>query len=63
MEHPHFTLGRALIDNRKVSHNYYSLTDKAQKKLNILNCGFRIERLEDTKGLTKALIQDLEYQK
>ena len=59
MEHPHFTLGRALIDNRKVSHNYYSLTDKAQKKLNILNCGFRIERLEDTKGLTKALIQDL----
>ena len=59
MEHPHFTLGRALIDNQKVSHNYYSLTGEAQKKLNILNCGFRIERLEDTKGLTKALIQDL----
>lgn len=59
MEHPHFTLGRALIDNQKVSHNYYSLTDKAQKKLNILNCGFRIERLKDTKGLTKALIKDL----
>lgn len=59
MEHPHFTLGRALIDNQKVNHNYYSLTGEAQKKLNILNCGFRIERLKDTKGLTKALIKDL----
>ena len=37
MEHPHFTLGQAIIDNTKVNEKYYSLSAEAQKNLGILN--------------------------
>jgi hypothetical protein len=57
MEHPHFTLGQALIDKRKVSKRFYSLTGDAQKKLNIMNCGFRVEYLRV--NATKELIRDV----
>ena len=40
MEHPHYKLGQALIDKSKVSGYYYALSGNAQKKQNILNCGF-----------------------
>ena len=33
MEHPHFTLGQAIIDNTKVNEKYYSLSAEAQKNL------------------------------
>jgi len=57
MEHPHFTLGYALIDRRKVSDSFYSLSPKAQFDNQILNCGFRIEDLN--KNGTKKLIEDV----
>ena len=45
MEHPHFTLGSALVD-KKISKNiYYSIDEKIQQKLKILNCGFRIQEI------------------
>jgi len=57
MEHPHFTLGRALVDKREVPQGNYSLTGDAQKKLNIMNCGFIVQYLSEAR--TKALIRDL----
>lgn len=45
MEHPHFTLGSALVE-KKVSKNiYYSIDEKMQRELKILNCGFRINEI------------------
>ena len=57
MEHPHFTLGQAIVDKRKVSEYYYSISSQAQIDKGILNCGFRVEHLSD-KG-TRALIRDV----
>lgn len=57
MEHPHFTLGQAIVDKRKVSESFYSLSAQAQFDEGILNCGFRVEHLND-EG-TKALIRDV----
>lgn len=57
MEHPHFTLGQAIIDKRKVSERFYSISAQAQIDEGILNCGFRVEHL-NYEG-TKALIKDV----
>ena len=57
MEHPHFTLGKAIIDKKKISNTYYSLKGDVQKKLEILNCGFRIIHLDEIN--TTELIRDL----
>ena len=59
MEHPHFTLGKAIVDRKKFSktRTYYSLKGNLQKKLGILNCGFRINHLDEIN--TKELIRDL----
>lgn len=57
MEHPHFTIGQAIVDKSKVSERFYSVSAKAQVDEGILNCGFRVEQLND-EG-TKALIRDL----
>ena len=57
MEHPHFTLGQAIVDKRKVPERFYSLTGDKQTQLNILNCGFRIEHL--SREETKSLIRDV----
>ena len=57
MEHPHFTLGHAIVDKRKVSERFYSLSAQAQLDEGILNCGLRVEHLND-EG-TKALIRDV----
>jgi len=57
MEHPHFTMGKALVDKKKVPGFYYSLNTSAQLSNRILNCGFRVEHLHD-EG-TKSLIRDV----
>jgi hypothetical protein len=57
MEHPHFTLGKAIIDKKKISNTYYSLKGDLQKQLEILNCGFRIIHLDEIN--TTELIRDL----
>ena len=58
MEHPHFTLGQAIVDKRKVSEKFYSLSAEAQKNMGILNCGFRVLELSDTamKGLLREIL-------
>ena len=57
MEHPHFTLGRAVVYRRKVHEKYYSINEMKQKELQILNCGLRVNYLNSQE--TNALIQDL----
>lgn len=57
MEHPHFTLGQAIVDKRKVSERFYSISAQSQFDAGILNCGFRVEHLND-EG-TEALIREV----
>ena len=57
MEHPHFTLGQALVDKNKVNGYYYSISGVAQKKNNILNCGFRVEHYNEK--YTKKIIREV----
>ena len=57
MEHPHYKLGQALIDKSKVSGYYYALSGNAQKKQNILNCGFRVHHYDEK--ITKKLIRQV----
>jgi hypothetical protein len=57
MEHPHFTLGHAIVDKRKVNVGYYSLSPQAQIDNKIMNCGLRVKHMKD-QG-TKALIKEV----
>jgi len=57
MEHPHFTLGQAIVDKSKVSERFYSISPQVQIDNKIMNCGFRVEHLND-EG-TKAIIRDV----
>lgn len=57
MEHPIFTLGRALINTSKVPGKYYSISENNQKLSKILNCGFRIKHLDES--ASNQLIRNL----
>jgi len=57
MEHPHFTLGEALLSDDPATERYYSLTTEIQKKFGILGCGFVVKKQGDSG--TKRLIKDL----
>ena len=57
MEHPHFTLGSAIVDKKILDTNYYTLNSSQQKKLKILNCGFRINEVSNQ--ATKSMIKEL----
>ena len=45
MEHPHFSLGSALVDKKVVNDNFFSINEKFQQEFKILNCGFRINKI------------------
>ena len=45
MEHPHFTLGSALVNKKVINAGFFSINEKFQKKFKILNCGFRINEI------------------
>ena len=57
MEHPHFTLGQAIVDKRKVTERFFSISPQVQIDNGILGCGFNVEHLNDQ--ATKALIRDV----
>lgn len=57
MEHPHFTLGRAIVDKNKVQEGFYSLSPQEQIDNNILNCGFRVHHINE--HATLSLIRDV----
>lgn len=58
MEHPHFSLGSALVDKSIIDGIYFSIGEKFQRDLKILNCGFRINEVShsDTKGMIKEIL-------
>jgi choline dehydrogenase-like flavoprotein len=67
MEHPHYTLGKALVDvthrsyysmRNFVHRSFFTLTDDMRIKLGILKCGLRVEFLphSGTLGLAKDLL-------
>ena len=45
MEHPHFTLGQAIVDKRKVTERFFSISPQVQIDSGILGCGFNVEHL------------------
>lgn len=57
MEHPHFTLGEALVENSVSDGIFYSLSGDAQKRLGIMGCGLRIHHRGAS--ITQRLIEDL----
>ncbi len=58
MEHPHFSLGSALVEKKITDNIYYSINEQTQKKLKILNCGFRITEIshKDTNQKIKEIM-------
>ncbi|MDC1242509.1 GMC oxidoreductase [Amylibacter sp.] len=56
MEHPSFRLGEAIVDKRKISDSFYSISPQAQIDDGIMNCHFRVQYI-DYEG-TKALLRD-----
>jgi len=57
MEHPHFTLGSAIVKKSVMKNNYYSLNDNLQKSSRILNCGFRVN--EFSSSSTKDMVKEI----
>lgn len=57
MEHPHFTIGRVLVNKNKLKDIFYATSYETQRRLKILGCGLRVEPLA-IKG-TKKLINEL----
>lgn len=57
MEHPHFTIGEALISSWDQANLYFALTGQMQKTLGILGCGVVAEEQGDS--TTKRLVKDL----
>lgn len=57
MEHPHFTLGAALIATAPEEREYFELTAEAQAELEVLSCGLRRHRT--SREHTAALLADL----
>jgi hypothetical protein len=45
MEHPHFSLGEAITNLPIENTMYLALTEEVQRKLGVLNAGFRIEKI------------------
>lgn len=58
MEHPHFTIGAALVDfGLPGKRRFFSLTPQKQAELGVLNCGLRFEPLSPSAA--KRLVKDL----
>ena len=56
MEHPHFTLGEAILTRDFSSHRYWSISEESQKKNSILGCGLRLNLYPHTE-LKKKIIK------
>jgi len=58
MEHPHFSIGAALIDFGLVDvRQFFSLTPAKQMELGVLNCALRVEPLSPSAA--RRLVKDL----
>ena len=57
MEHPHFTLGQAIVDYRIGKVRFYSLKSNVQIQQKILGCGFRLDLQPE--GATESMIKEV----
>lgn len=57
MEHPHFTLGQAIVEYPIGNTRFYSLTGKAQTQKRILGCSFRFDLQPE--GSTEAMVREV----
>lgn len=58
MEHPHFTVGGALVDFKVTTERrFFGLTPAKQTQLGILNCGLRLEPVSPS--ATRKMVKDL----
>jgi choline dehydrogenase-like flavoprotein len=57
MEHPHFTLGEAIVPRSLLNQKYYTVHAREQKRKKMFNCGFRVEGSDSSR--LKELIIDL----
>ena len=57
MEHPHFTLGQAIVEYPIGNTRFYSLTGKAQIQKGILGCSFRFDLQPE--GSTEAMVREV----
>lgn len=57
MEHPHYTLGSAIVEKKILENNFYTLRDDKQIDLGILNCGFRINEVSNQ--ASQSLIKEI----
>ncbi|HQT82273.1 MAG: hypothetical protein B7Z60_08985 [Ferrovum sp. 37-45-19] len=57
MEHPHFTLGQAIVDYQIGKDRFYLLTDETQIHKKILGCGFRLDLQPE--GATEEMIKEV----
>jgi len=58
MEHPHFTIGEALLSYENEHREFFGLTPERMRELGVLNCGLRLKTLRKREGLQK-LVHDL----
>lgn len=57
MEHPHFDLGKALVETEISDQQYYAVSDEVQVENGILGCGFIFDGF--TKKVTSKLVYDI----
>lgn len=57
MEHPHFTLGQAIVDYPIGKDRFYVLSDQLQIQNKILGCGFRLDLQPE--GATEEMIKEV----
>ncbi|MCC6067963.1 FAD-binding protein [Ferrovum sp. PN-J185] len=57
MEHPHFTLGQAIVDYQIGKVRFYSLKNNIQIQQRILGCGFRMDLQPE--GATESMIKEV----
>ncbi len=57
MEHPHFTLGKAIVGFQTGKRRFYHLSDREQIRLRILGCGLRLDLQPE--GGTDEMMKEL----
>ena len=57
IEHPNFTLGKAIVDKKITDHPFYSISENEQINSKILSCGFRINKLSSSSS--KSLLKNI----
>ena len=58
-DHPHFTIGDFISSGEISQNEYYSLTPEAMREHGVLNCGLRVQPVNQRREGLKAIARDL----